>query len=167
MANAKHDGMVRAPEGFRRVGSVANAPWFNLKRGNTLFGILENVYERPDERVKTKDGSPGKSKFFQVKLLEPCECRSGRGEDAKMVRAETGAVVNLNYGPKTKELENMVPSILAGAEYQVWVFCGDKFKISGGRTMWDLDVNAKLIKAATVQAEEPDFEGDADEAAAQ
>ena len=164
MANAKHDGMVRAPEGFRRVGSVANAPWFNLKKGNVLLGILENVYERPDERVKTKDGSPGKSKFFQVKLLEPCECRSGRGEDAKMVRAEAGAVVNLNYGPKTKGLEDLVPSILAGAEYQVWVLCGDKFKISGGRTMWDLDVNQKLIKAEPALAEEPDFEG-ADEAA--
>jgi len=164
MANAKHDGMARAPEGFRRVGSVANAPWFNLKKGNVLLGILENVYQRPDERVKTKDGSPGKSKFFQVKLLEPCECRSGRGEDAKMVRAEAGAVVNLNYGPKTKGLEDLVPSILAGAEYQVWVLCGDKFKISGGRTMWDLDVNQKLIKAEPALAEEPDFEG-ADEAA--
>lgn len=164
MANAKHDGMVRAPDGFRRVGSVANAPWFNLKKGNTLLGILENVYERPDERVKTKDGSPGKSKFFQVKLLEPCECRSGRGEDAKMVKAEAGSVVNLNYGPKTKGLEDLVPSILAGAEYQVWVSCGDKFKISGGRTMWDLDVNQKLIKAEPALAEEPDFEG-ADEAA--
>ena len=68
MANVKHEsGIVRAPEGFRRVGSVANAPWFNLKKGNTLLGVLENVYERPDERVKTKDGTPGKSKFFQIR----------------------------------------------------------------------------------------------------
>ena len=168
MANSKHDsGMVRAPEGFRRVGSVANAPWFNLKKGNVLLGVLENVYERPDERVKSKDGTPGKSKFFQLKLLEACEARSGRGEDAKMVRAEAGAVVNLNYGPKTKALEDLVPSILSGAEYQVWVQVGDKFKISGARTMWDMDVHAKQTKAEPVLADdEPDFGGDADEAAA-
>ena len=167
MANLKHDsGMVRAPEGFRRVGSVANAPWFNLKKGNVLLAILENVYERPDERVKTKNGTPGKSKFFQLKLLEACEARSGRGGDAKMVRAEVGAVVNLNYGPKTKSLEELSPAILAGAEYQVWVQVGDKFQISGGRTMWDMDVQVKQTKAETVLADEPDFDEGADEAAA-
>jgi hypothetical protein len=174
MANVapKHDngtsaGVVRAPEGFRRVGSVANAPWFTLKKGNTLRGILENMYERNDERVPKEKG--GKSKFFQVKLLEGCECRSGRGEDAKVVRAEAGTVVNLNYGPKTSALADLVPSIQAGAEYEVWVHVqGDKFKISGGRTMWDMDVQQKLVKAAPALAdEEPDFDGSADEAASE
>jgi hypothetical protein len=159
--------MVRAPEGFRRVGSVANAPWFNLKKGNTLRGILENMYERVDERVPKEKG--GKSKFFQVKLLEGCECRAGRGEEAKIVRAEAGTVVNLNYGPKTMGLADLVPAIQAGAEYEVWVGVGEKFKISGGRTMWDLDVQQKIVKAAPALADDdsPDFDGNADEAASE
>ena len=83
-----------------------------------------------------------------------------------MVRVEAGAVVNLNYGPKTKGLEDLVPAILAGAEYHVWVNVIDKFKISGGRTMWDMDVQVKPTKAETVLADEPDFDEGADEAAA-
>ena len=162
------DTVVRPPDGFRRASSVANAPWFNLKKGNVLLGVLENMYLRNDERVAKKaDGSIGQSKFFQVKLLQPCECRAGRAEEAKLVRAEAGSVVNVNYGPKTKDLENFIPSIMAGAEYQVWIHVqGDKFKISGGRTMWDLDVQTSLIKAApAVDDENPDFDGGADETA--
>ena len=158
--------MVRAPEGFRRVGSVANAPWFNLKKGNQMIRVLENVYERNDERVPKEKG--GKSRFFQVKLLEATECRAGRAEDAKIIRVEAGQVINLNYGPKTKDLEKLVPEIMRGAEYQVWIYVqGDKFKISGGRTMWDLDVQSKLTQAATaLDDDEPDFDGAGTEAQA-
>jgi len=158
--------MVRAPEGFRRVGSVANAPWFNLKKGNQMIGVLENVYERNDERVPKEKG--GKSRFFQVKLLEATECRAGKGDDAKIVRAEAGQVINLNYGPKTKELEKLIPEIMRGAEYQVWINVqGDKFKIGNGRTMWDMDVQVKLTQAATaLDDEEPDFDGEGTEAQA-
>ncbi len=153
--------VARPPEGFRRVGSVANAPWFNLVKGNVLFGVLENVYERPDERAQG-----GTSKFFQLKLLQSCQARLGRGEDAKIVTAEIGTVVNLNYGPKTKELEKLVQEIKQGAEYQVWAACGEKFKISKGRTMWDIDVQVQMTKAPRdLSNEQPDFEGD-DEAAA-
>lgn len=153
------NGMARPPEGFKRLGSVANAPWFALKEGNILFGELENVYTRPDERLKGKDGKPGMSKFYQVKLLEGCEVRMGRGEEAKLVRANAGDVVNLNWGPKTKELEKLVPQILLGAEYRVWLRVGKKFKISGGRTMWDVDQNISCVKPPTA-SEGPDFSGD-------
>jgi hypothetical protein len=149
--------IARPPEGFRRVGSVANAPWFLLEKGNVLFGVLENMYERPDERTQS-----GKSNFFQVKLLQSAKVRSGRAENAKVTVAESGTVVNLNYGPKTKELAKLVPDVLKGAEFQVWAVCGDKFGISKGRTMWDLDVQVMQTKAVTVSAEDaPDF-GDPD-----
>ena len=51
---------VRPPEGFRRVGSVANAGWFNMKKvGNVLHGVLEGMYQRKDEL-----NPKGESKFF-------------------------------------------------------------------------------------------------------
>ena len=70
-------------------------------------------------------------------------------------------MVNLNYGPKTKDLESLIPSIMAGAEYEVWIHVqGEKFKISGGRTMWDIDVQSKIIKAAMVVDDDvPDLDG--------
>lgn len=155
------NGMVRPPEGMARVGSVANAPWFNLAKGNVLYGELENMYERPDERSKS-----GKSKFFQIKLLESCQVRSGRGKEAKVGQAEAGTVVNLNYGPKTKELENFVPEILRGAKYTVWAHVeGEKFDIGEGQTMWPVDVHAKMVRPA-MASEDPDF-NDGDESAAE
>jgi len=150
---------VRPPEGLARVGSVANAPWWNIKNGNVLSGVLENIYERPDERSKS-----GKSKFYQVRLSAPTEVRMGRGKEAKIGIAPAGSVVNLNYGPKTKELEKFVPDIMRGAEYTVWCHVdGEKFDIGKGQTMWPIDVRAGQTKPPTVN-EEPDFDGVEDEA---
>lgn len=154
------NGTVRPPEGMARVGSVANAAWFNLAKGNILHGELENMYERPDERSKT-----GKSKFFQIKLYEPTQVRSGRGKEAKVETAAAGAVVNLNYGPKTKELEKFVPEILRGAKFSVWAHVeGEKFDIGKGQTMWPLDVHAQMLRPA-METQDPDFDGGDDAAA--
>ena len=147
--------LARPPEGFRRVGSVSNAPWFLFEAGATLLGVLENVYERPDERVPKEKG--GVSKFFQVKLLQPIMVRKGKGEDAEMMEAQAGDVVNLTYGPKTKELEKLVPDILAGAEYQVWILVKNKFKLTAGKSMWDMDIQIQQTKAKTASSDELDF----------
>ena len=147
---------VRPPEGLARVGSVANAPWWNLKKGNVLSGMLENMYERPDERSKS-----GKSKFFQIMLTAPAECRYGRGKQAKISMAKAGDVVNLNYGPKTKELEKFISDIIKGAEFEVWCHVeGEKFDIGKGQTMWPIDVRAGMKKAPSVSDQEPDFGDD-------
>ena len=162
--------VARAPEGMARIGSVANAPWFNLRNGNVLYGMLVNVFERPDERSKT-----GKSKFFQVETMEysdpntgeiiPCEVREGRGDDAATRTVEPGTIVNLNYGPKTKDLEPFVKEILQGAEYKVCcIVNGEKFKIKNGQTMWPVEVFAERTRAMK-DLDEPDFD-DAPEAEA-
>lgn len=145
-----------------RVGSVANAPWFHLKAGNICHGYLENVYERPDDRAKG-----GRSKFFQIELLEACEVRDGRGKDAEIITVPAGTIVNLNYGPKTKELEKFVPQILQGAQYEVSCYVeGEKFSIGKGQTMWPIDVRAQQTKAPQAGSDDvPDF-GDDDEAPA-
>ena len=166
MANAsKHetvaeDGVLRAPEGFRRVGSVVAAPWFNMKPGNSLTGILDNCYERDDNRSKT-----GKSKFFQFVLMSPAEVRQGWGEDVMMVQAPAGTVVSVNHTPKTKILESYIPDLVRGAEYQVWIGCGKKVHLKNGNDMWDLDVRVNQTKSVKADLEEPDFDGASDEAA--
>lgn len=152
---------LRRHEELARVGSVANAPWFHLQKGNLCQGVLENVYTRPDERSKT-----GTSKFFQIRLSAPCLVREDRGENAKVITVEAGKVVNVNYGPKTKELEKFVASILMGAEYQVSLYVeGDKFAIGKGQTMWPIDVRALQTKAP-VATDETDFSDEDDTEAA-
>jgi hypothetical protein len=159
MAGKEGNGVVRAPEGMMRVGSVANAPWFNLAKGNIIHGKLLNVFERPDERAKS-----GRSKFFQVEALEPCDVRIGRGKEAKVGKAKAGDVVNLNHGPATKDLEKFIPDIRRGAQYNVWAHVeGEKFAIKNGQTMWPIDVRAELTRPMP-SADNPDFGGSGDEA---
>lgn len=157
--NGSPSSAVRPPEGMARIGSVSNAPWFNLKNGNVLEGDLVNMFERPDERAKA-----GKSKFFQVTITAPAEVRYGRGKQAEVKMAPIGTVVNLNYGPKTKDLEPFIPQIVRGARFHVWVGVnGEKFDIGKGQTMWPVEVFATQSKAATVKDDEPDFDGVEDE----
>lgn len=163
-ANGTTTPMVVPPAGMARVGSVANAPWWDIKEGNVLYGVLENVYERPDERA-VKSG--GKSKFYQVRLLEDTEVMIGRGKERIPGKAKRGDVVNLNYGPKTKEFEKFIPDIMRGGEYTVWCHVsGPKFDIGKGQSMWPIDARAQQTKAP-LDDSEPDFEGDDAEAGAQ
>jgi hypothetical protein len=148
--------VAQMPEGFRRLGSVANAGWFNMKQvGNVLSGALEGMFERNDSMNKN-----GKSKFFQIRISSPCQVRMGKGEDAAIVTANAGDFVNLNYGPKTKMLEDYIAKLEQGAAYEVYgSVCGEKIKLSGGRTMHNFDLGVKMTKAPRPTDEEPDFEG--------
>jgi len=150
---------VRAPEGFRRVGSVANAGWFNMKKvGNILQGVLEGMYQRKDEQ-----NPKGQSKFFQIRLSADCEVRMGRGEEAQITMAKAGEYVNLNYGPKTKDLEDYIPQIMQGATFEIYgVVAGDKIKLTGGRTMHNFEVFTNMTVAPKAKDDEPDFDGSTD-----
>jgi hypothetical protein len=163
MAKQKMEtGMARAPEGFRRLGSVANAGWFNMKKiGNTVRGTLAGMYERKDDLNPAK-----KSNFFQIQLTEECEVRMGRGEEASLSTAKPGDYVNLNYGPKTKDLVQCLPQLLQGAEFEVWgSVLGEKIKLQGGRLMHNFDLFTKMTKAPEI-VDEPDFDNAADDAQA-
>lgn len=149
------------PEGFQLSGSDNAVGWFNQQKiGNTLRGSLIGMFERPDQLRKE-----GTSKFFQVRVSQPCEVRADRGDDATMVEAKAGDVVNVNYGPKTKNWEDLVADIKRGAEYEV-IGCivGDKVKLSGGRNMHNLKVGERLVRPPRASTEsDVDFEGSAAE----
>ena len=152
-----------APEGFQRSGSANAVGWFNMaKPGNTLHGVLVGMFSRKD-----KLREDGTSNFFQVTVSQECEVRSERGDEAKMVMAKPGDVVNVNYGPKTKPWADLVGDLKRGAVYEV-IGCiiGGKVKLDGGRTMHNFDVYQKMIKAPQVDADaDVDFEGDAGDVA--
>lgn len=175
---AAANGAISTPRGMARVGSVANAPWWHLKNGNALYGKLLNIYERPDERAKS-----GKSKFFQVELCQysdpdsgevrdsyfdasgdrPTEVRIGRGKGATFEQAKPGTIINLNYGPKTKDFEPFIEQIMRGAEFMVLcVINGEKFEIKNAQTMWPIETFAEMTRAPK-SLDEPDFDGEEDE----
>jgi hypothetical protein len=157
--------MQGPPEGFQRSGSALASGWFNHSLiGNTLYGTLIGVFEAPSKLRKE-----GVAKFFQVELIAPCQVRVERGEDAKMVEAKPGEIINVNYGPKTKGWEMLMGDINRGAVYEVWgQIVGQKMKLDRGRSMHAFDTRQKMVVAPQADDDTPDFDGgvEGDEAAA-
>lgn len=129
------------PAGFRRRSTVSDANWVANEKGNVCHGTLLGRHAMSTEPVRF---------YYQVELKSPCKVRVGKGDDAEVQQAEVGEVVNLNENFKLaclKELE--IPEILAGAAYEVYVTFEDKIKIGGGKTMWNIEVSSKQLKAPT------------------
>jgi hypothetical protein len=156
---------AEVPEGFRRSGTAAAVGWFDHNLvGNVLKGTLLGVYERPDELRREQGGT---SKFFQVQVDTECQVRAERGEDAKMVMANPGDVVNVNWGPKTRPWEDYASDLKRGAVVEVYgIIRGDKVKLSKGRKMHNFDCFDRVVRQPQAPVEgEPDFE-DGEEATA-
>ena len=140
---------ARVPDGFRRLGSVTAECWFALKAGNSLRGKLLGLFDRADPRNK----KTGRSEFFQVELLDPTECRYGKGEKTMFKTAPVGTIVNLNCNPKTNVLQDLIPAIKRHGEYEIFVRCNKKIDLCNGNTMWDMTVGEKILKAPMVPEE--------------
>lgn len=148
---------VRAPSGFRDLGSVQAEAWFALKEGNVMQGKLLGMYEMRDDRSK-KPGAM--KKFFQVEITEPGTIgRYGTGEAAVEQEAPVGAILNLNYGVKTMVLETLITNILNNGVYHVWIHCGKKLNLRNKNTMWDIRCKSQQMRApmALAPSELPDF----------
>jgi hypothetical protein len=129
------------PAGFRRRNAVTDAPWVHGEKGNVCQGNLLGRYQM-------QGNVQGSRYYYQVELVKDCKVRMGRGDDAEIVMAKKGDVVNLGESYKIaclKEVE--IPELLAQAEYQVWVHFKDKIKISGGRSLWNTEVTSRRTKA--------------------
>lgn len=154
------ENMARAPEGFRRMGSVTADCWFALQEGNTVQGKLLGIYDREDKRNK----KTGRSEFYQVELAVPCQCRYGKGEKAEIKEAPVGTIINLNCNTKTEVLKELIPDIVRGAEFEIHVYCGKKIDLGNGNTMWNMVPASRCTKG--VKVDSPDFSGDGDQDAA-
>lgn len=130
------------PAGFRRQSSVSDAPWVSLEAGNVCYGKLINRYPM--------NGQDPPRHYYQVELKAPCKVRQGRGDDAEVVEAKAGDVVNLNENHKTMCLcDVVIPEIVAGAEFEIWAKIENKISLKGSRTMWNIDVQTKQLRAPT------------------
>lgn len=145
---------VALPDRYQRVGSASNAPWFNLREGNKMEGHLIGVFTRPDTRTESKT-----SEFFQVEIIADTEVRVGRGEEAEVMIAKAGTIVNLNVNPKTSVLKDLIGDIKRGGAWDCFVHVGKKFPIKDGRKMWDITVGQVQVRAPRAE-EQPDFEDD-------
>lgn len=147
--------LARAPEGFRRMGSVTAECWFALQTDNTIRGKLLGVYKRKDPRNKIT----GESEFFQVELTQPTVCRYGKGEKATLKTAPVGTIVNMNCNTKTAVLKDLIADINRGAEFEIYVYCGKKIDLANGNTMWNMTPSSKMLVAPKA-TDDPDFGGD-------
>jgi hypothetical protein len=119
----------------RRMVDEEREPWFRLRKGNSLQGILVGMQERADFHTES-----GAIRFFQIRLMEPCECNVSRGTSIVVEVVEAGTVVNLRYGKQTKFLEDYVPRLLEGFTLEVGVLCKGNLNPAPGNPRWDLDV---------------------------
>ena len=142
--NGAAEGVVQTiapPAGFRRRAAVTNAPWVKAVEGNVCMGRLIGRYAM-------QGNVQGSTHYYQVELSQPCKVTVGRGDEAEVQDAKKGDVVNLGETYKIVCLKDIeIPEILAQAEYDVWVHYQEKIKITGGRTMWVIDVQSKRLKA--------------------
>jgi len=153
---------VVIPSKYRRLGNVANAPYFNLAQGNSFEGKLLGVYERVNERAKGDKDQPATVKFFQLELLTAAEVTEGKGDARTIKQADPGTVINLNCSVKTDVLIPCALEIKNGAEYNVFIHCGKKITLENKNTMWDVTVGVDQVKAPTIteSTSEPDFDDD-------
>lgn len=130
----------RVQEGTRLTNA---ARWYKYKEGNVAYGkILGRYAMQPSE-------SPG-GYYYQIKLYEKSIVTANRREDAKEIVAKSGHVINIAEAYKMQFLcEVEIPEILAGAEHDLWLRTDKKIRLSGGQTMWVIDVQTKQRKAPT------------------
>lgn len=129
------------PTGFKRLAPLSDAPWFQPQAGNTCVGKYLGRFVMNTDPPRA---------YHQVELSEPCQVRVGKKDEAKIVEAKKGDIINVGESYKIAILkENVTPECLAGAEYQVFIQTVKKIQVRGGRTMWDIDVQANCIKPAT------------------
>jgi hypothetical protein len=161
-SQAGSTGNFELPEGFARSGSANAVGWFDhTTLGNMAMGKLVGMFRRPDQLK----GPKGESDFFQIELAATCKVREGKGEDAEIVDAKAGDVININYGPKTKVWQSLIADILRGAVYEVIARVeGEKVPISGGRKMHNLGCYQHCVRPAPAESEvDTDFPGSAED----
>jgi hypothetical protein len=148
--------MARLPEGFTALGSVSADAWVSLEEGNVVQGKLLGVFSRDDKRSKT-----GKSEFFQIETTTETQARYGKGQKAVVKTAPAGSTLNLNCGPKTAVLKDLLPDVRRGAEFLIYVHVGEKEDLANGNTMWEMLVGSNMTRAPKALVE-PDFGGSDD-----
>jgi hypothetical protein len=94
----------------------------------------------------------------------PTEVRVGRGKASTFEMCGPGKIINVNYGPKTKDWESFIADIYRGASFNVLaVINGDKFEIRNGQTMWPVETFHEMTRPPK-SLEEPDFDDAEDDA---
>lgn len=130
-----------APVDYRRVSSVQDAPFVASKEGNVVSGALLNRYAMQGNQT-------GNRHYYQIEVDKACTVVKGKGDDATEEEVPAGTIVNLGenkqIGDSLKPI--IIPEINANAAYKVHVLFKRKIKISGGKTLWIIDVHAKRTK---------------------
>ena len=137
-----YEASILEPAALKPLGMVKAKGWFDLSAGNVLVGHLLGRYEMRSDRLPTRTRV-----FFQVQLTSSAKIRVRLGEDAMVVEALAGTVVNVNYGVRTRELDVLIDMMRNGAEFDVRLVVRDKVSTRLGGSFWDIGVESSQTKA--------------------
>ncbi len=136
---------VAPPAGFRRVSAVDDAPWFQFQEGNVCHGHVAGRFVMKTDPPRA---------YYQIELKGACKVRIGKGDEARIVDAKAGEVINLGETYRVETLRDKVAAPMeAGGDYDVWIAVGKKRKLNGGKTMWSADIQVKENRAPTRKVE--------------
>ena len=130
---------VGPPAGFRSM-TAASAPWALKEVGAVVTGELLGRYE-------IDSGSAARG-YYQVRVTQPCQATSGKGEDREVVEVHKGEIVNLNENHKIKQggLPELADVVGRGGRVMVWVKFGEKIELRNGNSMWDAEVYSQIVE---------------------
>jgi hypothetical protein len=134
--------LKQLPAGYKRLTAFADAPWFLNQAGNTANGKLLGRYIMKIDPPRA---------YYQVELFEPCTVRVGKGQDAKIVEAAKGDIINIGECYQIADLKDKVmPEFNAGGEFNIFVQSVKKIPVgSVGHTMWAMEMGNQCTKAPT------------------
>lgn len=140
--------------GFQKVNPEEARAWWRKGKGAFVFGEYLGRFKKGWE--KETAAAPDGKFYHQIRLWRPCEAAmdkkdaaaAGReviaqaeeGKDTVFVKLPMGAVVNVD---ENKRLEDLTQ--LSEGKWLVYIKSVDRRKISGGKTMWDFEVQKKTF----------------------
>jgi len=112
--------------------------------GNTLQGALLGMYKVRQGKIFTT--------FFQVRVVRSCAVLQNSSDNmsSEQIIAHPGAIVCLLPLVKVRELADLLPHIAHGARYNVLIVANPPIQLSGGRKVFNLDVNLSCVEKSDI-----------------
>lgn len=134
--------LKQPPAGYKRLTAFADAPWFLNQAGNTANGKLLGRYIMKTDPPRA---------YYQIEIFDECTVRVGKGQDAKIIQAVKGDIVNVGESYQVAALKDkVVPEFNAGGEFNLFVQSVKKVSVgTSGRSMWAMEIGHQCTKAPT------------------
>lgn len=136
------------PEGFIAVSALDIDGYFEPQEGAVVRGILIGRFER------TKPGPDGKlGHYYQIRLSQMCTAAVEREKDENDEKIPATLMPGqILFMDERKAIEGLKEWADSGRDIEVFVSCGAKIKLDGGKTFWKMNCGARDATPDVIKA---------------